>query len=266
MFEITVHGGTPAAGPGACGVPDLREVPEHHAGIMALGLVPVITPVRRDRADLDEQVPLPGDSGGQSPGAVPPGRAGLAGGAEGEPGPAGRVRPAGRTGFGPCPAAGGRGPGAAVPDSVALAVGDRDAPGRPGVAGGGRGQVAGQVGVDGANPANFGGLATSGFAEMSISAVRISMRRLAYSLTVWSGGPGFLGDPPGSLSRYSGRNPPCRFGPRIGLQRRGPGANRTRSVWVGCPIRCFRVTHDRKSVCALLCYVRLGSLSEECPR
>ncbi len=94
-------------------------------------------------------------------------RPGLPGGGEGEPGPAGRVRPARparRAGCAGCaglipgaaaPAAGGCGPCAAVPDGVSLAVGDGHAPGRAGAAGRGGGQVAGQVGVDEANPVHL---------------------------------------------------------------------------------------------------------------
>ena len=67
----------PAARPGARGVPDLGQVPEQDPGIVALGLVPVITLAGGDRLEGDEQVPLAGGSGGQSPGAVPAGRAGL---------------------------------------------------------------------------------------------------------------------------------------------------------------------------------------------
>jgi hypothetical protein len=108
--------------------------------------------------DLDEQVPLAGDAGGEPPGAVPAGRSGLVSGDEGEPGSAGRVGPAGRVRFVPFGAAGGGcGPGAAVPDGVALAVGDGQAPGGAGVAGGGGGQVAGQVGVDGSEAGRLAG-------------------------------------------------------------------------------------------------------------
>jgi hypothetical protein len=125
----------------------------------------VITPLGGNRPDVDEQVALPGDPGGEPPGTVTAGWTGLIGGGEAEPCSAGRVRIAGRAGFVPFSTvplvAGGCGPSAAVPDGVPLAVGDRHAPGRPRVAGGGRGQIAGQVGVDRPNPSNFAGLATS---------------------------------------------------------------------------------------------------------
>jgi len=110
-----------------------------------------------------KQIRLAGDPGGESPGAVAARRARLIGGREGEPGPAGQVRPTRRIRFVPFRGGGCR-PGAALADGVALAVGDGQAPGGAGVAGRGGGQVAGQVGVDGANPSYFAGLATSGSA------------------------------------------------------------------------------------------------------
>ena len=92
VFEVAVGGGALAAGAGACGVPDLGEVPELDTGIMPLGLVPVIAAFGGDRLDVQEQVALAGDPGGEPPAAfTPAGRAGLAGGGEGEPGPAGRI-------------------------------------------------------------------------------------------------------------------------------------------------------------------------------
>src|SRR5580693_4351997 len=113
---------------------------------MAPGLPPVIAIPGGDRADLDEQVLLPG---GEPPGAVPAGRAGLIGGSEGEPGSAGRIMPVRFSAF--------HGPGAAVPDRVPLLVGDGDAPGRPGIAGRGSSQVPGQVRVDRPDPAQLTG-------------------------------------------------------------------------------------------------------------
>src|SRR5580658_697206 len=134
MFEITVRRGTPAAGAGACRVPDLSQVAELDTGIMTLGLVPVIAVSSGDRLDVHEQVPLAGDPGGQPPRPVPSSRAGRADGSEGEPGPAGRIGTARFVRFSADLAAGGgRGPGTAVPDGVALAVGDREAPGGAGV-------------------------------------------------------------------------------------------------------------------------------------
>jgi len=84
VLEIAVRGRPAAARPGARGVPDLGQVPQQDPGIMALGLMPVITFPGGDRPDLQEQVPLPRDPGGEPPGAVSSGRAGLIGGDEGE--------------------------------------------------------------------------------------------------------------------------------------------------------------------------------------
>src|SRR5580692_4613920 len=146
VLEITSGRGPPAARPGTPRVPDLRQVPEHHPGIMPPGLPPVITLPGRQRPDLDQQLP---DPGGEPPGAVPAGRAGLIGGSEGEPGTAGRIASVRFSAF--------HGPGAAVADRVALAVGYRHAPGRPRVAGRRLGEVAGQVGVDRPDPAQLSG-------------------------------------------------------------------------------------------------------------
>ena len=86
ILEITVHGRSPAAGAGACRVPDLGQVPEHHAGIMPLCLGLVVARVRGDRADRDEQVPLARDPGGEPPAPVAARRAGLIDAGEGKPG------------------------------------------------------------------------------------------------------------------------------------------------------------------------------------
>src|SRR4029077_19476933 len=91
-------------------VPDLRQVPQHHPGIMAPGLVPVITVPGRQRPDLDQHLPLPG---GEPPRPVP---AGMAVRGKGEPGAARRIRPVWFVSF--------RGPGAAVPDRVPVLVGN----------------------------------------------------------------------------------------------------------------------------------------------
>src|SRR4029077_15498605 len=141
MLEVTPPGGPPAPRPGTPGVPDLRQVPQHHPGIMAPGLPPVITLPGRQRPDLDQHLPLPG---GEPPRPVP---AGVAYGGQGKPGSTRRIRPAGF--------ASPRGPGAAVPDRVPVPVGDRDAPGGPGVAARGAGQAPGEVRVDGPDPAQL---------------------------------------------------------------------------------------------------------------
>ena len=141
VLEIAPPGRPAAARPGTRRVPDLGQVPQHDPGIMPAGLPPVVAVPGGDRADLDEQVLLPG---GEPPGAVPARRAGLTGGGEGEPGAAGRIVPAGFAAF--------RRPGAAVADGVALAVGDGDAPGRPGVAGRGRARSRARSGSTGPIP------------------------------------------------------------------------------------------------------------------
>src|ERR1700733_4796098 len=92
VFEITSLGGTAAAGPGAGGVPDLGQVPEHDPGIVALGLPPVIAVPGRQRPDLDHEVLLPG---GEPPAAVAARRAGLTGGSEGKRWSGRRGSPAG---------------------------------------------------------------------------------------------------------------------------------------------------------------------------
>ena len=92
---------------------------------MTLSFMPVITLPSRQRPDRDEQVPLPGNPGGEPPGPVAARRAGLIGTDEGEPGYAGRIRPAGFVWFVPLGSFGGAGrrwPGAAVADGVPLAV------------------------------------------------------------------------------------------------------------------------------------------------
>jgi hypothetical protein len=71
MVEVATGRRAAAAGTGARGVPDLGQVPERDAGVLALGLVAVITVLRRNRADIQEQVPLAG--AGASGSCVPSG-------------------------------------------------------------------------------------------------------------------------------------------------------------------------------------------------
>ena len=149
-------------------MPDLGQVPQCDARIVASGLVPVIAVAGGDRLECDDLVSLSGNPGGQPPGPVPAGRAVGDGGRERESrpaaalgGPVGRVVTARRDGllaFSPvCRGAPWFGPGAAVADRVPVLVGDRRAPGGPGVAGGGACQVPGQCGVDGANSVRLAG-------------------------------------------------------------------------------------------------------------
>ena len=69
VLEIALGGGPPAAGPGAGGVADLGEVAELDPGVVALGLIAVITLIGGDRVEGDQQVPLPGGSGREPPAA-----------------------------------------------------------------------------------------------------------------------------------------------------------------------------------------------------
>jgi hypothetical protein len=113
VLEVAGGGGPPADRAGAGGVPDLGQVPELDPGIMTPGLVPVVAVLGGDGVEGDDQV-RPVSGGAQLPGAVAAGRPGLAGGGEGEPGPARWCW------SGPGAVAGGSGPGAAVPDGVPL--------------------------------------------------------------------------------------------------------------------------------------------------
>src|SRR3984885_13087265 len=109
VLEIAVGGGSSATRGGASGVPDLGEVAEQDAGVVAGGLESVITLVGGDRVQGDDQVRLPGNASGEPPAAVAAGRTVLAGGGEGEPrvtrvaGRAGRVVAARRIPAGPLP-------------------------------------------------------------------------------------------------------------------------------------------------------------------
>jgi hypothetical protein len=60
MFEIAPRGGSAAARPGAGGVPELGQVPEQDPGVVALGLVAVITLAHGERPEGDQLVRLPG--------------------------------------------------------------------------------------------------------------------------------------------------------------------------------------------------------------
>src|SRR5262249_61746961 len=84
VLVVALGGGPTADGAGAGGVPDLGQVPEPDARVVALGLVPVVAGVGGDRVDRDDQV-RSGAGGAQPPGAVPAGRPVPAGGREREP-------------------------------------------------------------------------------------------------------------------------------------------------------------------------------------
>ena len=131
VLEVGLGRGSSATWPGACGVPDLGQVPELDPGIMPGGLEPVIALRGIDRIEPDQQV-RPASRDAQPPGP------GLGRGREREPRPVPRPR----SGSLPVPAR--FGPGAAVSDGVPLPVGHRHAPRRPGVGRGRGGQVPGQ--------------------------------------------------------------------------------------------------------------------------
>jgi hypothetical protein len=155
VLKIALGRGTPTARPGAGGVPDLGQVAELDAGVVALGREPVITLTGGDRVQGDQQVRLPGGPGGEPPAAVSARRAVLAGGREGEPGSGPRP---GRAAFVPVSVVSlGLGAGAAVADGVSLLIGHGHAIRGSRVAGGGVGEVAGQVGVDGSDLSNSRG-------------------------------------------------------------------------------------------------------------
>ena len=146
VLEVALGGGPPADRAGTGGVPDLGQVPELNARIVAPAFKPVVAVLRGERVEGDQQVrPIAG--GVQPPGSVAAGRPVPAGRGEGEP-----RRPWPRA----FPVTLGHGSGTAVADSVPVLVGHRHAPGAFGVGrGGGGGQVAGQPGIDGAEPGQF---------------------------------------------------------------------------------------------------------------
>ena len=147
VLVVALGGRAAADGADAGGVPDLGQVPQLDAGVVAAGLMAVVAGVGGDRVDRDDQV-RPGSGGVQPPGAVPARRAVPAGGSKGEPR---------RAGAGALPVTPGFGAGAAVGDGVALVVGDGQAPGGLRVGCGGGGEVAGQPRVDRAQPGELAG-------------------------------------------------------------------------------------------------------------
>ena len=85
VLVITL-GSRPAAGrPGTRRVPYLGQVPELDPGIMAPGLEPVVAVFGGDGVERDDQVRLPGCSGGQPPAPVSARRPRLTRAGEGEP-------------------------------------------------------------------------------------------------------------------------------------------------------------------------------------
>ena len=103
---------------------------------------------------------VPRHPSAEPPGAIPTRWSGVISAGEAEGWPSGRVRAARRNGlvlYGGACVPGGCGPGAAVADGVALAVGDGDAPGGPGRPGRCRGQVPGQVWIQGPDSGHLTG-------------------------------------------------------------------------------------------------------------
>jgi hypothetical protein len=79
VLDVALGGGPPADRAGAGAVPDLDQVLELDAGVVAAGLVPVVAGVGGQRFQGDDQVG-PAAGGAQPPGAWPPGgRSRLAG-------------------------------------------------------------------------------------------------------------------------------------------------------------------------------------------
>ena len=150
VLEVALGGGPSADGAGTGGVPDLGQVPQPGPGVVAPALEPMVTRVGGQRVQGDDQV-RPGSRGAQPPAAVAAGRAVPADRSEGEPGVSWRA------GAGAFPVTPGFRTRAAVGDGVALVVGDGEAPGGLRVLRGGGGQVAGQPGVDRAEPREFAG-------------------------------------------------------------------------------------------------------------
>jgi hypothetical protein len=102
MFEISLSRGSATSGSGTGCVPDLGQVPQLDARVVALGLVAMITLVDGDRIERDDQVrPSPRARSRQLP--YPPGGPCWPEAVQENPGPgvslvrgADQVRPAGR--------------------------------------------------------------------------------------------------------------------------------------------------------------------------
>ena len=109
VLEVAAAGVPGAGGEGALAVPDLDQVPQRVAGLVAARLVPVVAAGDRDRAEFDGEFPAAGQ--GEYPGAVPAWRAGAVARGEGP----GAVPVPGRRGIRP------------VPGGPCATVGDGDA-------------------------------------------------------------------------------------------------------------------------------------------
>ena len=135
VLEVAGGGRSPADGAGAGGVPDLGQVAELDAGVVALGLKPVVAVLGGDGCrPTTRSGPVPGSAGSRCRSRLAARRGWLAG-VNANPGLPRFLRDPGRPRF-PClPGPGGGSwarAGAAVADGVAFGVGDGYAPFRPG--------------------------------------------------------------------------------------------------------------------------------------
>lgn len=109
VLEVALAGGPAADRAGAGGVPDLGQVPEPGAGVVAAGLEAVVAVLGGEGMEFDEELPAVDAEG---PGPEAAGRPVAAGAGEAE------------GGLRSVPVAGGsRGPGAGVPGGVPVVVG-----------------------------------------------------------------------------------------------------------------------------------------------
>ena len=69
MLEVAVAGVPGAEREGTFSVPDLDEMPEGVAGLVAVRLIPVVAVGHRYRAEFDRELPPAGE--GEEPGAEP---------------------------------------------------------------------------------------------------------------------------------------------------------------------------------------------------
>src|SRR5262245_61914562 len=84
VLEVAAAGVPGARREGARPVPDLHQVPQRVAGLVAARLMPVVAVGDRDRPEFHAEFPPVGQ--GERPGSVPAWRAGAAGRGERPPG------------------------------------------------------------------------------------------------------------------------------------------------------------------------------------
>jgi hypothetical protein len=152
MFEVGFAGVPGTGRKSALPITDLDQVAQGVIRLVGVRLVPVVAVGQRDGSEVDGELAAAGQ--GESPGAEAAWRSWVVFPGEGP----GAVAVAGRRGL--------RLPGvpgfpgefrAAVADRVPVGVGDRDAPLAVRALGGGGGEVAGEVGVEGAEAVSFAG-------------------------------------------------------------------------------------------------------------